>query len=173
MGAKESYNLCLGGAYLLLLTAVARFFPEKVRDFLNVNWADFVDDNGSPIKFLPKQLPNYAQKSYESLFMFYSAIVCNDKTSDDQKRFAIQTLVGPINGAKMFRVQLNWEDPSNIMTVLEKYCNDVFNTGKLSLGDSKTVELFMAFLLRSQVRINGIGGIGALRINNNWLEIGR
>jgi hypothetical protein len=176
MGEDPRYGLCLGGAYLLFLLAIAQKFPESVYEFLVVDWNAFtfsVNDYMRPIPFLPSQESEDADRSVRTLYELFCTIL---PLKDRPEQLAVAGIEGPFNGQAYFRLKLKWsvEQIAECTATINSSIEDAFTKDYLTLPRGKTVGAFLRFLICSQSRRVGMGAIGSIALDKDgWLRVGR
>lgn len=172
MGAEPGHNLCLGGAYLLLLTAIAEKFAGDVSRFTGVTWAHFLVSN-QPAPFFPKQSSRDAAQSVRLLLEFFRAV----RDLKGTGALAFDRFDGPTPGRAYFRVHLAWsseELAECARSLRDEYVAPAVQGASLQLLTGKTVPLFLRLVLSMQARASGWGAIGTISVDDDgWLKVGR
>jgi hypothetical protein len=180
MGLHPQYSLCLGGACLIFLIALAQRSNADAARFARVDWTRFVSPNGTPVAFVAPQGPPAADRTVHALFDVFAAIVSRKPDWGDQGTagLGVTDIEFPDKGKPYFRLKLAWTDPQR-----EGFTSAMNNaiqlgltssTGTIGLPPGKTTGLFLRLLLATQVRTEGFGATGAVVMQpDGWLRVGR
>jgi hypothetical protein len=174
-GTRPFYPLCLGGAYLLLIIAIARRFPDGARSLgrgVDV-WPKFIAENGRPLLFLDSQGHGDARRCLESLFRFFSAVV---PLKGAEHELGISKIELP-GSAKRFGMHMTWTPAQRAefaRAVAEDFVTPSLGGAPLHLSGAKAVSLYLRFVLSSQVRTEGAGTFATMALDNlGVLWVGR
>jgi hypothetical protein len=119
MGIGKRNPFPLGGAYLLLLIAIGRRFPNKVEPWCQIDWTRFIE-HGLPISFLPSQELEDAERAVRCLFEFFSEVVVLKVPAASLPELGVSDIKVPEPGQRAFEVSLAWSTSQ-----IEKFIADL------------------------------------------------
>lgn len=169
-------ELCLGGAYLVFLLALAQRFPGELPRFLAADWKPFALVQGGTAKptfFLPSQWQADAERSIRALYAFFSAVI---PLKSDQQKLGVTEISLPATDKPFFRLKLDWAatELSACGSAIGRMVDTGVATETLPLPQAKTTGAFLRFSLTSCVRKRGLGPVGTVSIGRDgWLRVGR